>query len=276
MGEYIGLDVSLKETAVSIRHSGKRIWRGKCASDPQALAKLIRKRAPDTERVVFETGPLSVWFYHELTALGLPAICIDARHAKATLDMAANKTDANDADGLAHLAGVGSFREVRVKGYLAASAQGIRVDGYRPDDRIRVAAEREQARQTAAPSNLAASTRTSNQARDANERVELRTDLAERFRRQSDAQNAKDPELRKAQSHMYRAPSRWRPNASPSIPQKGASSWRNARETSPRGSVAAKPSPRSKSRRSRINACVSWRRIRSCSERVPGDRTVRP
>jgi transposase len=66
---------------------------------------------------VFETGPLSVWFFHALTAEGLPAICIDARHAKAALDMAANKTDANDADGLAHLAEVGFFREVRVKGY---------------------------------------------------------------------------------------------------------------------------------------------------------------
>ncbi len=44
-------------------------------------------------------------------------ICIDARHAKAALDMAPNKTDANDADGLAHLAEVGFFREVRVKGY---------------------------------------------------------------------------------------------------------------------------------------------------------------
>lgn len=117
MSEYIGLDVSLKETAVSIRRSGERVWRGKCASDPQALADLIRKRAPDAKRVVFETGPLSVWFYHELTALGVPAICIDARHAKAALDMAANKTDANDADGLAHLAEVGFFREVRVKGY---------------------------------------------------------------------------------------------------------------------------------------------------------------
>jgi transposase len=31
--------------------------------------------------------------------------------------MAANKTDANDADGLAHLAEVGFFREVRVKGF---------------------------------------------------------------------------------------------------------------------------------------------------------------
>ena len=46
-------------------------------------------------------------------------VCIDARHAKAALDMAANKTDANDADGLAHLAEVGFFREVRVKAFYS-------------------------------------------------------------------------------------------------------------------------------------------------------------
>src|SRR5215471_6243469 len=117
MEEYIGLDVSMKETAVSIRRAGQRIWRGKCASDPSIVAELIRKRAPSVKRVVFETGPLSVWFYHSLRTEGLPAICIDARHAKAALDMATNKTDANDADGLAQLAEVGFFREVRVKGF---------------------------------------------------------------------------------------------------------------------------------------------------------------
>jgi transposase len=117
MDEYIGLDVSLKETAISVRRDGGRVWRGKCPSDPRLLAEVIRKRAPLAKRVVFETGPLSVWFFHALSAEGLPAICIDARHAKAALDMAANKTDANDADGLAHLAEVGFFREVRVKGY---------------------------------------------------------------------------------------------------------------------------------------------------------------
>lgn len=117
MDEYIGLDVSLKETAVSIRRAGKRVWRGKCPSDPQLLAALIRKHAPAPERVVFETGPLSVWFFHALAAEGVPAICIDARHAKAALDMAANKTDANDADGLAHLAEVGFYKEVRVKSF---------------------------------------------------------------------------------------------------------------------------------------------------------------
>src|SRR3954466_10761349 len=117
MNEYIGLDVSMRETAVSIRRNGKRIWRGKCASDPASIGNLLRKHAPSAKRVIFETGPLSVWFYHALCAQGFPAICIDARHAKAALDMAANKTDANDADGLAHLAEVGFYREVRVKGF---------------------------------------------------------------------------------------------------------------------------------------------------------------
>lgn len=135
MEEYIGLDVSLKETAISVRRDGERIWRGKCLSDPLLLAEVIRKRAPHAKRIVFETGPLSVWFYHALTAESLPAICIDARHANAALNMAPNKTDANDADGLAHLAEVGFYREVRVKQYdsmltrtlVAARSQLIKI-----------------------------------------------------------------------------------------------------------------------------------------------------
>jgi len=117
MGEYIGLDVSLKDTAISIREDGKRIWRGKCASDPKLLAQMIRKHAPHAKRVVFETGPLSTWFYHALTAEGVPAICIDARHAQKVLDETLNKTDANDADGLAQLAEAGFYKAVRVKAF---------------------------------------------------------------------------------------------------------------------------------------------------------------
>jgi hypothetical protein len=30
-------------------------------------------------------------------------VCLDARHAKKALEMSLNKTDANDAEGLAHL-----------------------------------------------------------------------------------------------------------------------------------------------------------------------------
>src|SRR5215210_6933357 len=53
MAEYVGLDVSMKETAVSIRRDGKRVWRGKCASDPKLVAEVIRRRAPGAARVVF-------------------------------------------------------------------------------------------------------------------------------------------------------------------------------------------------------------------------------
>ncbi|TDW59542.1 transposase [Novosphingobium sp. PhB55] len=117
MDQYIGLDVSLKDTAISIREDGNRIWRGKCPSDPKLLAEMIRKHAPYVRRVVFETGPLSTWFYHALTAEGVPAICIEARHAQNVLNETLNKTDANDADGLAQLAEAGFYKSVRVKAF---------------------------------------------------------------------------------------------------------------------------------------------------------------
>jgi hypothetical protein len=51
MHEYIGLDMALKETAISVRRDGTRIWGGKCPSDPILLADVIRKRAPLAKRV---------------------------------------------------------------------------------------------------------------------------------------------------------------------------------------------------------------------------------
>lgn len=125
MKQYIGLDVSLKDTAISIREDGKRIWRGKCPSDPKLLAQMIRKHAPYARRVVFETGPLSTWFYHALTSEGLPAICIEARHAQKVLNETLNKTDANDADGLAQLAEAGFYKAVRVKSFDAMMARTL-------------------------------------------------------------------------------------------------------------------------------------------------------
>jgi transposase len=61
--------------------------------------------------------------WHELRAAGVAAICIDARHAKAALSMRLNKTDRNDAAGLAQLMRMGWYREVQVK-QLAAHGDG--------------------------------------------------------------------------------------------------------------------------------------------------------
>jgi transposase len=50
-----------------------------------------------------------------LKRLGLPVICIDARHAKAALKMQINKNDRNDAIGIARIMQAGWYKEVRVK-----------------------------------------------------------------------------------------------------------------------------------------------------------------
>lgn len=47
--------------------------------------------------------------------LELPVICIDARHAKAALKMQINKSDRNDAVGIARIMQCGWYKEVRVK-----------------------------------------------------------------------------------------------------------------------------------------------------------------
>ena len=92
--------------------------------------------------------------------------------------------------------------EFKRAAYLAATAQGLKIDGYQPDAKTKAAAEREQARQPGAMPTKAEAARTANQVRDAKEQPDPGRDLAERFRRQTDVQNAKDPELRKAQSHV--------------------------------------------------------------------------
>jgi hypothetical protein len=58
---------------------------------------------------------LSVWLFHELTKRRVPIFCIDARHAKAALSLQINKTDANDAQGIAQVVRVGWYRQVLVK-----------------------------------------------------------------------------------------------------------------------------------------------------------------
>jgi transposase len=114
--QYVGLDVSQKETAVCVvDQDGKVLFEGKVASDPGALARVISKRAPAAERVGFETGAMASWLWHELKRVGLPVVCVDARHAHAALSVRMNKSDPNDARGLAELIRVGWYREVRVK-----------------------------------------------------------------------------------------------------------------------------------------------------------------
>ena len=93
MEYYVGLDVSLKQTSICVvDQTGSVVREGVVDSDPEAISVYVRSKAPDAVRIGLETGPTSTWLWTELKRLGLPVICIDARHAKAVLKMQINKS----------------------------------------------------------------------------------------------------------------------------------------------------------------------------------------
>jgi transposase len=116
MTEYVGLDVSMKETAIAVLNGeGELIKEGKVPSWPEDIERFVRRWAPSAARLGLESGSLSSWLYEELQTRGLPVVCIDARHAKAALSLQVNKNDRNDARGLAQIMRMGWYREVRIK-----------------------------------------------------------------------------------------------------------------------------------------------------------------
>ena len=71
-------------------------------------------------RIGIEAGPLSQWLVNALTAADLPVICVETRHMKALLTAEQiNKTDRNDARGIAQMMRVGLFKPVHVKTLVA-------------------------------------------------------------------------------------------------------------------------------------------------------------
>ncbi len=116
MDLYVGMDVSLKETSICVVDgSGEIVSEGTVISEPSAIAEFIKAKAGTAKRIGLETGPTATWLWHELRVLGLPVICIDARHAKAALSLQINKSDRNDAVGLARIMQCGWYKAVQVK-----------------------------------------------------------------------------------------------------------------------------------------------------------------
>src|SRR6266576_3223756 len=126
MVHYIGLDVSLKQTSICVVNQvGSVVREGVVDSEPEAIAAFVRSKAPGAVRIGLETGPTATWLWTELKQLGLPVICIDARHAKAVLKMQINKSDRNDAAGIARIMQTGWFKEVHVKDIDSHSVRAL-------------------------------------------------------------------------------------------------------------------------------------------------------
>ena len=116
MDHFAGLDVSVKETSICIvDDAGKIVREVKVASEPEALLQVLSNPTYHFKRIGLEAGPLSQWLFSALAEAGLPVICVETRHMRAVLKAQINKTDRNDARGMAQMMRVGLYRPVHVK-----------------------------------------------------------------------------------------------------------------------------------------------------------------
>src|SRR6266568_3044419 len=116
MDHFAGLDVSVKDTSVCIVDDTGRITREvKVASEPDALLTVLKNPVYRFKRIGLEAGPLSQWLFSGIAEAGLPVICVETRHMRAVLKAQINKTDRNDARGIAQMMRAGLYRPVHVK-----------------------------------------------------------------------------------------------------------------------------------------------------------------
>jgi len=113
---YAGLDVGLKSTFICVVDvAGIQVHESEVASDADVIANKLGTLKLNYKLVGLETGQLSIHLTKGLRIRGFNAVCMDARQVAAALSTVINKTDRNDARGIAHLLRYGLFRQVHVK-----------------------------------------------------------------------------------------------------------------------------------------------------------------
>ena len=120
MNYYVGLDISMKETVICIvNEKGETVHRGRSKTDPEKIAAHLQHTKLKFEKIGLESGSLSHWLVEKLKEKGLPAICIDARKLAGFLSIRVNKTDDNDAKGIAEAMKCNLYNEVAQKSQLS-------------------------------------------------------------------------------------------------------------------------------------------------------------
>jgi transposase len=125
MDYFAGFDVSLETVSICIVNAaGDILLEKKVEAEPTTIIAVLKSFGRPVKRIGLEAGPTSSWLSSELCSAGYAAICLECRHVKAGLGAMRNKTDRNDARGIAQLVRLGWFRQVHVK---SAEAQRIRM-----------------------------------------------------------------------------------------------------------------------------------------------------
>lgn len=102
MKYYVGLDVSQKTTFVCIvDENGKIVNEVVLETDPHVILNYLSKNNFKDALIGFESGSFSHYLTRIFVQQGQNPVCMDARKLKPFLDIKINKTDKNDARGIA-------------------------------------------------------------------------------------------------------------------------------------------------------------------------------
>jgi len=116
MKHYIGLDVSMKRTFIcAVNEQGKIVHEGSESTDPHLITEYLSRLNLEELVVGFESGSLTPYLLAGFKERGIDAICMDARKLSPILALKVNKTDKNDARGIAEALRSGMYTRVHCK-----------------------------------------------------------------------------------------------------------------------------------------------------------------
>ena len=126
MNVFIGLDVSLKDTAVCVlTEKGDILKEAKVTSEPADLVAFVHELGCQIGSIGLEAGPLSQWLHKALTDVGFETVLMETRQVNSALKGMPIKTDRRDAEGIARLLHLGWYRPVHCKSVSAQEHRAI-------------------------------------------------------------------------------------------------------------------------------------------------------
>ena len=114
---HAALDTSATTTALCIVNGrdGSIVLETTVTTNPEAIFLVLKPYLPRLQRVGHEATSWSAWLHRELEASGVPMVLLETHHTARMLEAQRNKTDKNDARGLAQLVRSGWFKPVHAK-----------------------------------------------------------------------------------------------------------------------------------------------------------------
>jgi len=121
---FAGLDVPLRSCAVCVVDGKGTVPHERdLPYEVEKIAGYLNALPVSIQRAGFESGTLSQHLFYGLKAEGFDDVCMEARQVSAALSAMRNKTDRNDARGIAQILRTGWFSPVHMK---SREAHGVR------------------------------------------------------------------------------------------------------------------------------------------------------